>query len=127
MMIDFEKLKNGDDNLFIIRIIGRLSEKEYRVAFPQIESDLGAHSKLRVLFDLQELKGWDPGSRWKSLRFDSRHPTEIHRVGVVTSYRWERWIRSACRPLSCPVRSFENSEAALQWLMETTESTGLEI
>lgn len=122
-MIDFEKLKSGDKNLFIIRVIGRLSEKEYRVAFPQIESDLGSHHNLRVLFDLQKLEGWDPGSRWKSLRFDSRHPTEIHRVGVVTSYRWERWIRSACRPLSCPVRSFEDSEAALQWIWSQPEDS----
>ena len=60
-MIDFEKLKSGDKNLFIIRVIGRLSEKEYRVAFPQIESDLGSHHNLRVLFDLQKLEGWDPG------------------------------------------------------------------
>lgn len=93
-MIDIEYLQNGEKNLFIVRVGERLSEREYRVAYPQLESDLNTYENLLVLFDLQELEGWDSGSRWKSLRFSSRQPRDIHRVGVVAGYRWERWIRS---------------------------------
>lgn len=116
-MIELDKMESGTKNLFIIRASGRLSEREYRVAFPQIESDLSSHYGLLVLFELQELEGWDPGFRWRSLRFGSRHPREIQRVGVVAAYRWERWFRSACRPLNCPVRSFEAYGEAMEWLL----------
>ena len=121
-MIDFEKLQSGSRNLFVLRARGRLSEREYRVAFPQIESDLGSHRNLLVLFDLQDLEGWDAGSRWKSLRFDSRHRTDVERIGFVGDQRWERWIRRACRPLKCPVRSFESIEKSLKWLLEKRDA-----
>ena len=117
-MIDFEKHQSGARNLFILRAKGRLSEREYRVAFPQIESDLGAHHNLLVLFDFQDLEGWAAGSRWKSLKFDSRHKTAVERIGFVGDRKWERWIRRACRPLRCPVRSFEDIETSLSWLLQ---------
>lgn len=117
-MVELDKLQKGEENLFLIRISGKLSEREYRVAFPQIESDLGSHRNLLVLFDLRELEGWASGTRWKSLKFSSRHLTDIRRVGVVGEYRWERWIRSACRPLKSPVRSFDSYDDALEWLLQ---------
>ena len=121
-MIDFEKLQSGTRNLFVLRAKGRLSEREFRVTFPQIESDLGSYQNLLVLFDLQDLEGWDAGSRWKSLRFDSRHKTDVERVGLVGDRRWERWIRRACRPLKCPIRSFESIEKSLGWLLEKRDA-----
>lgn len=122
-MIESEKLQNGNQNLFIIRLRGRLTEREYRVAFPQIESDLGSHSNLLVLFDVQELEGWETGARWKGLRFDSRHPTDVRRISIVGDRRWERWIRRACRPLKCPLRSFEDFEEALSWILQESKSS----
>ncbi len=35
-MIELSKHQDGNDNLFIVRISGRLSEREYRVDVPQI-------------------------------------------------------------------------------------------
>lgn len=115
-MIDVEKLQNGAQNLFVVRAQGRLSEREYRVAFPQIESDLDSHKNLLVLFDLRELEGWEAGSRWTQLKFDSGHRT-VRRVGVLGDKRWRRWIRRSCRPLKCPIRSFETLEESLKWLL----------
>ena len=122
-MIESEKLQNGNQNLFVIRLRERLTEREYRVGFPQIESDLGSYSNLLVLFDVQELEGWETGARWKGLRFDSRHPTDVRRISIVGDRRWERWIRRACRPLKCPLRSFEDFEEALSWILQESKSS----
>jgi len=116
-MIECENLQNGCGNLMLVRAEGTLSEREYRVSVPQIESDFSSHNHLLVLFDLEGLEGWDNGSRWKSLKFDSRHRTDVRAVGLLGSKKWERWIRKACRPFKCPIRSFESREKALKWLL----------
>ena len=121
-MIESENLQNGNQNLFVIRLRERLTEREYRVGFPQIESDLGSYMNLFVLLDLRELEGWETGARWKSLRFDSKHRTDVKRIAMVGGRRLERWIRRACRPLKCPLRSFEHFEEALDWILQESKS-----
>ena len=121
-MIESENHQNGNQNLFVIRLRERLTEREYRVGFPQIESDLGSYMNHFVLFDLRELEGWETGARWKSLRFDSKHRTDVKRIAMVGGRRWERWIRRACRPLKCPLRSFEHFEEALDWILQESKS-----
>ena len=46
----------------------------------------------------------------------------LERIGLVGDQRWERWIRRACRPLKCPVRSFESIEKSLKWLLEKRDT-----
>jgi stage II sporulation SpoAA-like protein len=118
-MIDLKRHRDGNQNLLVVQISGRLSEREYRVGIPQIESDLDSLKNLLLLFDLQELEGWDSGTRWKSLKFSSsRDSNDIRRVGVVGRHKWKRWIRGACRPLKSPIRNFESFNDAMEWLLQ---------
>lgn len=115
-MIDFERFANGEATLLCIRFSGRLSSEQFKVAFPQLESEFGSHLQLFVLFDLLAFTGWEPGSGWNRLKFDSRHATDVRKVGVVGETEWRGWIRKACRPLACPVRLFGSRERAMEWL-----------
>ena len=115
-LIDFERCVQGKATLLCIRFHGRLSGEQFKVAFPQLESEFGSHEELFALFDLREMEGWEPGAGWDRLRFDSEHRIDVKKIGVVGGTEWKTWIRKACRPLACPVGHFEELDEALAWL-----------
>ena len=55
-------------------------------------------------------------------RVISSLPNSPAEIAMVGDRRWERWIRRACRPLKCPLRSFEDFEEALNWILQESKS-----
>lgn len=79
---------------------GRLTQKEYLVFRPQLESTIRHYEGLRLVFVMDYELSWEPRSMWRKLRFDSRHRTSVARLAVVGgSEAWRKWILKACQPL----------------------------
>lgn len=100
-MIDIQHFQHDADNSLVIDLKGELTTEQYKVAFPQLESELASHKRLRLLFDLRNLDGWGLNVHWKNLNFDSRHNTDVQKMAILGSRKWRLWLRRACRPLNC--------------------------
>lgn len=118
-MIDIHQLQSGEDVIFHLKFDGILTEAQYQVFLPHFESEVRHHKNLRLLFDLGSGLGWEARSPWRTLRFDSRHHTDIAKLGIVGNRAWHDWIVKACSPMNVR-RTFlfarNQREFALSWI-----------
>lgn len=100
-MIDIQQFTREGDNLIRVCFQGKLTQREYQVFRPHLESTIRHYENLRLVFVMDEDLRWEARSMWRGLRFDSRHRTSIARLAVVgPSAAWRKWLLTACQPLN---------------------------
>ena len=79
------------------------------------------HGKLRVLFDMTGLQGWDVGAAWEDIKFEINHFADIERLAMVGEKKWQH-SRAVVFKLfaKATVRYFDQADAAeaRKWLDE---------
>lgn len=118
-MIDLEHLQKNEEMLVVVSFSGRLTTLEYKAFLPHFESEIRDFSKLRILFDAREVTGWEVGSLWRKLSFDSNHRTVLVKIAIVGTLEKTRWLGKACLPWYCKnLRTFspEKMDDALAWI-----------
>lgn len=117
-MIEIQHLQRNEENLLHVALSGKLTTREFEVFFAQLESDLGALSNLRVVFELGDVS-WQRRSGWTRLSFDSRHRTDIRKLAIIGDLSQSEWMASACEPLTVQeVQLFQPTQRkeALDWI-----------
>jgi hypothetical protein len=96
-----------------------LRKKDYEEFVPQIEGLMGDGSKIRLMVELIDFKGWTVGALWEDTKFAARHFADIERLAVVGDRRWEKGITVFIKPFTkARVKYFDRSaiEKARQWI-----------
>ncbi len=107
------------ENLFEIRISGKLTEEDYEEFLPEIEALIEKQGKIRVLVELRDFEGWDAAALWEDIKFDAKHFNDIDRVAMVGEKAWHKGMAWFCKPFTTgKVRYFEPHEIgeARAWL-----------
>jgi hypothetical protein len=108
----------GQTPLVVVSLSDCLTQLEHQVFLPILESEMRLHNDLRLLFELDDGLHWEPRSRWRSLRF-AAHPTLVHKLAIVGGEpSWQKWIWTACQPLTVRqalLFSSEQKPSALAW------------
>ena len=115
------KEENGD-NILVIRASGTLVKGDYKPFVAEFERFLGQHGKLRVLFDISALHGWEPGAAWEDIKFDIKHFADIERLAMVGEKKWQHGMATLFKPFtSATTRYFDHTEVAeaRKWLGES--------
>ena len=89
---------------------------------PEFERLLRLYGKLRVLFDMTGLHGWDAGAAWEDLKFDLKHFGDIERLAMVGDKKWQHGIATFFKPFTkATARYFDQADvaAARHWLGES--------
>jgi hypothetical protein len=117
------ELKEGNgSNILIVRASGTLVKADYQPFVAEFERFLGQHGKLRVLFDITELHGWEPGAAWEDIKFDLKHFADIERLAMVGEKKWQHAMAILWKPFTeAKTRYFDHTEVAeaKEWLRET--------
>jgi hypothetical protein len=98
-----------------------LRKKDYEEFVPKIEGLMADGSKIRLLVELIEFKGWTAGALWEDTKFATRHFNDIDRLAVVGDARWQKGITVFIKPFTgAEVRYFEMAdiEKARDWIRE---------
>jgi SpoIIAA-like len=109
------------------RGVVRGGSEVYRIGglfVPEFERLAKRHGKVRVLFDLTGLRGWDAGAAWEDLKFGVHHFADIERLAMVGDKTWQHGMAIFCKPFTkATVRYFDHSAAieARTWLAESQE------
>ena len=104
-----------------VRIMGTLAHAGYRHFVPAFERILKEPGRLRVLFELSHLHGWDDSHTWGGLEFDLDRFTHIERLAIVGDRRWQGRAADFCRPFTAAtIRYFDRS--AILWARRWLES-----
>jgi hypothetical protein len=105
----------------VIHVTGKLEKKDYEYFVPAFERLLKQHGKLRVLFDMTGLQGWDAGAFWADLKFDVKHFSDIERLAILGDKKWQQGMATFCKPFTkATIRYFDHTDAAAarKWLGE---------
>ena len=114
------KEENGG-KLVAVQVTGKLVNADYEHFVPEFERLVRQHGKLRVLFDIADLRGWDAGVVWEDIKFDLKHFADIERLAMVGDKKWQHGMATFCKPFTkATVRYFDHADgaAARKWLAE---------
>lgn len=116
------ELQTVDEGAVVrVRATGQLTREDYTRFVPELERFIGAHGKVRVLFDMRDFHGWSAGALWEDVKFDMKHFRDIDRLALVGDRKWEEHMATICRPFtSATVRYFDHAQlaSAEAWLAE---------
>ncbi len=113
--------EEGNGKLLTIHVSGKLVKDDYADFVPAFERLVRQHGKLRVLFDMTGLHGWDAGAAWEDTKFAINHFADIKRIAMVGEKQWQYGMAIFCKPFTkAMVRYFDRADAAeaRKWLGE---------
>jgi hypothetical protein len=96
MPIHINELSGG--SFLDVHVSGKLIKADYEHFVPEFERLVRQHGKLRVLFDMTDLHGWEAGALWEDTKFAVKHFADIERLGMVGKGSGSKaWRHSASR------------------------------
>lgn len=117
MALDLKEEAVG--KVLVVRVSDKLSTEDYERLVPEVERLIKQHGKIRVLFDMQEFRGWEAGALWEDIKFAYTHFSNIERIAMVGEKKWQEGMTTFCKPFTAAtIRYFdqEESEQAHDWL-----------
>jgi hypothetical protein len=120
--------ENGG-KMLVVHVSGKLVKADYEHFVPEFERLVRQHGKLRVLFDMTGLHGWEAGAAWEDFKFGVAHFTDIERLAMVGEKKWQQGMATFCKPFTkATVRYFDHTDiaGARKWLDESV-ATGNKI
>ena len=112
-------IEEGSGKIVHVRLTGRLTAQDYERFAPEVERLIKQHGKVRVLMEMIDFHGWDPGALWEDIKFDARHFRDIERLAMVGETRWQAGMAAFCKPFtSAKIRYFEHGHEteARSWI-----------
>lgn len=117
MPITLEHKSGG--NILEVHVSGRLATEDYRVLVPEFERLVQTQGKIRILLQMKDFHGWNPGALWEDIKFDAKHFADIERIAMVGEKKWQKAMSQFCRPFTTAhIRYFDQMqiEEAEAWL-----------
>jgi hypothetical protein len=108
-------------NILVVRLSGKLGRMEYLRFIREFERILREHGGVRLLLEMVDFHGWEPGGLWEDLKADLQDFVHLDRIALVGDQRWERAMSLFCQPYTrAQVRYFDRKEIdrARAWLEE---------
>ena len=107
-------------NVFRFQISGTLRRADLDRCQDALVAEMDRLGPVRLLFDLQEFKGWEPKDDWSDLSFYVNHGDRIERIALVGDERWraEALMFAVADLRKAPVEFFPShaAEDARAWL-----------
>jgi hypothetical protein len=114
--------EENSGKFLVVHVTGTLVRADYAPFVSEFERLLRLHGKLRLLFDMTGLHGWDAGAAWEDLKFDIKHFGDIERLAMVGDKKWQHGMAAFFQPFTkATTRYFDeaHADAAGHWLEES--------
>jgi hypothetical protein len=125
-MIEF--LDFPDTNIVGVHLSDTLTEDDHEAFAYQLRDQLEAHMTVRVLFEIEDVEGWEPEDRWEDLTFDMRQVEDVDKVAIVGDDPWEPLVdKIELLFPSSLIQTYEDAdrEDGLEWLRGEMEVPGI--
>jgi len=123
-----EILDSPDQNIHGIKLSGTLTEDDLEDLVSFIEDQMERYTTVRLLFELDDVDGWEPEDRWENLSFDLRHVRVVDKVVVLGDDPWEPWmdlVRFAFPESTVKVFDADQGEEAWSWARGEMDVPGI--
>lgn len=115
-MLDINHL---EDNIIAVTVSGTLTGDDYETLTPRLEREAERHSAVRLVWEMQGFRGWQPGALWEDAKLDARINSGVTKLAMIGEARWQDWLTQLSKPFaSGELRYFDVSErdAAYAWI-----------
>ena len=112
-------LREENGGVLLVRAHGRLVKEDYPRFVTDFNRAVEHEGKLKVLFDMSGLQGWNPSALWEEIKFDVKHFSDIQRLAVIGNKEWQKALTVASNPVThANTRYFDEAHAsdARNWL-----------
>jgi len=112
-------LENPCGDVLSVKASGTLTHADYQQFVPKVEVLLEKWGHVRVLFELEDCKGWTLRAALDDLKFGFKHRGHIDRCAVVGEKKWQKWMTNLSRPFF-NVKYFDKAQLdkAMQWIQQ---------
>jgi hypothetical protein len=124
MTIGFDEIQVEETSagkIVTLKINEKLRKQDYEEFVPMIEGFMADGSKIRILVELHDFKGWTAGALWEDTKFAARHFNDIKKMAVVGEKGWEQGLTVFFKPFTRAEISYfdvKDLEKARQWIRE---------
>jgi ubiquinone/menaquinone biosynthesis C-methylase UbiE len=111
--------ERNDGKILEVSASGKLTHRDYQRFAPQFERLVKQYCKIRVLFEMEDFRGWKAAALWDDIKLELKHFNAIERLAIVGSKRWQKWMSEFCRPFTtAEIRYFDRATVnkARTWL-----------
>jgi hypothetical protein len=111
----------SEGNALGYRLSGRLTKAEVEEIQREMDAVIEQHGSVRVLCEMGDFSGAEPGAIWQDLKFTPRYVKDLERFALVGDKRWHKVITELFDKTGlADARFFELSEvdAAWDWIQQ---------
>ena len=88
----FQFIPVNQENIFAIKVSGRLTDADYEQFIPEMERILAEHAPVSLFVELDDFHGWEPKALWDDFKFGMQHDKDFERIAVVGQNNWHSWM-----------------------------------
>jgi hypothetical protein len=119
----FTQLEGGSGKVIGLQVSGKVTHQDYEQFTPKMEELIKQHGKIRVLFSMHQVQGFELHAMWDDMKFDYKHCNDIERCAVVGEKKWEERLIKLAKPFyRSEIKYFDAAQIdkAWAWLKEGT-------
>ncbi|WP_457676415.1 STAS/SEC14 domain-containing protein [Thiolapillus sp.] len=117
----FQFIPVAEDNIFAVKVSGKLTDADYQAFLPELEALIKEHRPISLLLELDDFHGWEPKAAWDDFRFGMKHDQDFNRIAIVGEKTWHRWMTALGNAFTeANIRFFNRDQfqEAWDWLRE---------
>ncbi len=115
----FQFIPVHEDNIYAIRVSGKLHHEDYQMFLPELENLLETEEKIALLIELDDFHGADLAAIKDDFTFGMKHAGSFEKVAIVGEKKWHKWMTLLSSPfLKSDVKYFDRNalQGAWDWL-----------
>lgn len=79
-------------NVVRVKVSGKLTQADYDELIPSWEQVIARHGSMRMLFEMENFRGWEPSAAWDDFPFGWAHGKKVERIAMVGEKTWQEWM-----------------------------------
>lgn len=124
----YESLDLPDTNILGFHLSDTLTEDDHDELASELRNTLEEHTTARVVFEIDDVEGWEPEETWDDLALDIRHVQDLDKVAVIGDDVWEPLMEKI--ELLFPTSQIQTYDAddreeALEWIRGDMDVPGI--
>lgn len=121
----YQILDQSEGNVIAVRVSGKLERDSYKELLNQLDKRISEQRPVRIIYEITDFKGWEPGAAWEDIKFDIRHNKNIERAAIVGDTPWTKLLTALMRPFALGEMAYfdiSQEEDAWRWIREDVSS-----
>ena len=94
----FQFIPVNEDNVYAVRVSGKLSHEDYQNFLPSLEDLIKSDEKISLLIELDDFHGIELSAVKDDFKFSAKYNDAFEKVAIVGERKWHRWMTLLSTP-----------------------------